>query len=258
MILYITTPWISLLTEWLDLWFRRKWRRKYIYKNQDASKYDKNDLLKYLDLKAGPEYIMDYKIANTTTILFIAIVIGPILPLLYPIGFIALVVQYITEKVSLDRFYRLPKKQDESLTIINIKMLMASPFLALSLSIWAMGNRQMFDNVIDPIQSQGDIVLSHHLIGNWNHMIPDYTHVHMLCIGLVASFVVIAGISVYQYIQWECYDKQRNIRVLPNYTNSLNMQSCEDVYKDEKLFRERGGFKIFSDRAYDKLKDRLK
>lgn len=110
MILYITTPWISLLTEWLDLWFRRKWRRKYIYKNQDASKYDKNDLLKYLDLKAGPEYIMDYKIANTTTILFIAIVIGPILPLLYPIGFIALVVQYITEKVSLDRFYRLPKK----------------------------------------------------------------------------------------------------------------------------------------------------
>lgn len=141
MILYITTPWISLLTEWLDLWFRRKWRRKYIYNNQDASKYDKNDLLKYLDLKAGPEYIMDYKIANTTTILFIAIVIGPILPLLYPIGFIALVVQYITEKVSLDRFYRLPKKQDESLTIINIKMLMIAPMLGLSLSIWALGNR---------------------------------------------------------------------------------------------------------------------
>lgn len=23
MILYITTPWVGLLTEWLDLWFRR-------------------------------------------------------------------------------------------------------------------------------------------------------------------------------------------------------------------------------------------
>lgn len=89
-------------------------------------------------------------------------------------------------------------------------------------------------------------------------MIPDYTHVHMLCIGLVASFVVIAGISIYQYIQWECYDKQRNIRVLPNYTNSLNMQCCEDVYKDEKLFRERGGFNILKDKAFEKLKDRLK
>lgn len=110
--------------------------------------------MKYIDLQAGPEYIIDYKIANTTTILYIATILGPVLPLLYPIGLFALVVQYIVEKWTLEKFYRLPKKQDESVTLTNIKMLMACPILGIAVDIWAMSNRQMFDNVIDPMTSQ--------------------------------------------------------------------------------------------------------
>lgn len=104
-----------------------------------------------MDLKAGPEYIMDYKIATTTSVFFIATVLGPILPLVYPIGAIAHTVQYVVENITLDKFYRVPKKQDESVTLTNIRILLAGPILGLALSIWAMGNRQMFDNVIDPI-----------------------------------------------------------------------------------------------------------
>ena len=81
----------------------------------------------------------------------------------------------------------------------------------------------MFDNVIDPISTQGQIIISHHLFGNWDHMLPDYTHIHMLFFGLIASFIVIVSLSLYQYIRWECYDKQATTRVLPNYSNSLNL-----------------------------------
>lgn len=108
--LFVTTPFVSLSCEWGDLLFRRWWRRKHVYKDQEKTKYDQNDLLKYLDLQAGPEYIMDYKIANTTTILFVSTVLGPVLPLLYPIGLFACVIQYCTEKYALEKCYRLPKK----------------------------------------------------------------------------------------------------------------------------------------------------
>ena len=63
-----------------------------------------------MDLQAGPEYVMDYKIANTTTVIFIAASLGPVMPLLYPIGLFALVLQYTFEQLTLERFYRLPKK----------------------------------------------------------------------------------------------------------------------------------------------------
>lgn len=155
MALFINTPLVAFSGEWGYLRFQRWMKMKYIYKDQEVSKYDQNDLLKYLDLQAGPEYIMDYKIATTTTVFFIATVLGPILPLMYPIGLFANVVQYVVENITLERFYRLPKKQDESVVLTNTKMLMAGPILGLGISIWAMGNRQMFDNVIEPIQSQG-------------------------------------------------------------------------------------------------------
>jgi hypothetical protein len=60
---------------------------------------------------------------------------------MYPIGFIAHMVQYVIENVTLDRFYRVPKKQDESVTLTNVKLLLGGPILGLALSIWAMGNR---------------------------------------------------------------------------------------------------------------------
>lgn len=76
-------------------------------------------------------------------------------------------------------------------------MLAIAPLLGLCLSIWALGNRQMFDNVVDAITTDGQIILSHHLIGNWDHMLPDYTHVHMLFIGLIVSTGVIVSYSLY-------------------------------------------------------------
>lgn len=67
----------------------------------------------------------------------------------------------------------------------------------------------MFDNVIDPIQVQGQIIYSHHLIGDWDTMLPDYPHIKMLFIGLIAAIIVIVGTCIYQYVRWECYEKQK-------------------------------------------------
>jgi hypothetical protein len=93
----------------------RIYNKKYVYNK--LSKYDKNDFLKYLDLYAGPEYSFDSKLANTNMLIFLTIIFGPMIPLLFPIAFFAVLVQYLSEKVLLSYFYRLPPKYSEKLVL---------------------------------------------------------------------------------------------------------------------------------------------
>jgi polyferredoxin len=96
---------------------------------------------------------MDYKIASVTSLFFIAVVFGPLVPLLYPMGFVAILLQYYVEVITLRSFYKLSeaRKQDEKMTLVNLKMLLFAPLIGLAVSIWAYSNRQMFENKIDPI-----------------------------------------------------------------------------------------------------------
>ena len=43
-------------------------------------------------------------------------------------------------------------------------MMIGAPFIGLMVAFWAFGNRQMFSNKIDRLNSLDDVVLSHHLI----------------------------------------------------------------------------------------------
>ena len=101
----------------------------------------------------GPVYVMDYKIASVTSLFFIAVVFGPLVPLLYPMALIAIVLQYFVEVITLRKFYKMSeaRKQDEKMTLVNIKMLLFAPLIGLGVSIWAYSNRQMFENKIDTI-----------------------------------------------------------------------------------------------------------
>jgi hypothetical protein len=109
MIVFIFEPFIDIVSDYVEIWALRWYHRNFVY-IKDPKKYDKNDFLKYLDLEAGPEYSFHHKLANTNCLVFICLIFGPMLPLLYPIGMFALFVQYMTDKYFLAYFYRLPPK----------------------------------------------------------------------------------------------------------------------------------------------------
>ena len=115
MIVFICNPFIDFLTEYIEVSIHRCYARRYIYKANNH--YDKHDFLKYLDVSAGPEYMFHSKLANTNLLLFFTVVFGPILPILYPIALAAGLVQYLTDKLFLSYFYRLPPKYSEQLTL---------------------------------------------------------------------------------------------------------------------------------------------
>lgn len=88
-------------------------------------------------------------------------------------------------------------------------------------------------------------------------MFPPFRHIKLLFWGLIVSTIVMAGLSIYQKLRWEWIDKQKTVRVLPNYTSSLNLETCEEFYKDETLYREKGGCNVLTDKAYDKITQRI-
>jgi hypothetical protein len=79
---------------------------KYFYNKVNRS--NKDDFLKYLDLNAGPEYSFHSKIAYCSMVVYVALIFGPIMPIMYPLSFFAILVQYLTDKLFLTYFYRLP------------------------------------------------------------------------------------------------------------------------------------------------------
>lgn len=121
-------------------------KKKQQLKNDDkgselglSSSYQ-NDFLNYLELHAGPEYYIHYKISNTNIIIFNCLLFGPMLPLLYVTGLISLGIQYVVEKITLAYFYRKPPLFTDELTKSSIMIQHIAPILALMNTFWLFTN----------------------------------------------------------------------------------------------------------------------
>ena len=115
MIIFIINPFIDFVPEYIELSIKRCYKRRFVYNK--IAYHDKYDFLKYIDLRAGPQYSFHSKLANTQLLVFMVIIFAPMLPILYPIAIGSLILQYLTDKLFLTYFYRLPPKYSEDLTL---------------------------------------------------------------------------------------------------------------------------------------------
>lgn len=66
----------------------------------------------YEDLYTGPEFTLDYRLAQIVAFTWVSFMFGPGMPILFPISAIAFIVMYWIDKWLVLRFYRLPKNFD--------------------------------------------------------------------------------------------------------------------------------------------------
>ena len=74
-------------------------------------------------------------------------------------------------------------------------MTMVAPLISLLINSWALSNRQMFENKIGEIQTQGEIAYSYHILGGKNN--PTFTHTTILYYGFIA---LLLGLSVFAFM----------------------------------------------------------
>ena len=112
MILLSIRPVIEIAFELLLVSIRRSIKnRSYQYHTNNN-----NDILKYEEIYAAPEYHFHKKFASLNAAVFITIVFGIAFPIFYIVCMFAFVVKYVVERYTLARFYQLPKKHSQLLT----------------------------------------------------------------------------------------------------------------------------------------------
>lgn len=255
MIIFVLSPIIDFIAEWIELSLHRLYSKHFVYIHD--CKHERNDLLMYLDLHAGPRYDFSSKFASTNFVIFFTIMFGSMLPILYPISLVGIVIQLVMDKLLLTYFYRLPPKYSEKLTIQNIMLMLFAPILGLMLNYWAFGNRQMFSNaLVDSIGSANAITFSHHTWNNTNQVQYLYAHMYTLHYALVLTVVAVVGAFIHQHHTRQS-KKIFEVKLLPNFYRALSTVDLEELIEDEEFFRDKGGFETISDDSLAKLKAQL-
>jgi len=146
MLIFMIRPIFEFLIEYWVLRITRSLIKKKANECDKKEHGKAYDYIEFLELHAGPKYNFYYKTANTTIMVFITLIFGPALPVLYIISLISIGSAYFIDRLALTYFYRLPPKYSDKLTLLNLKIMSFAPIISLIYTFWLYDNQQMFGN----------------------------------------------------------------------------------------------------------------
>lgn len=100
----------------------------------------------YINLYAGPEYLLHAKYSSILTITYISMIYGAGMPILFPIAAISLFVLFVVEKYCIYYVYKAPPAYDEKLNNKALKVLSFAPLFCLGFGFWILTNMQLIHN----------------------------------------------------------------------------------------------------------------
>lgn len=95
----------------------------------------------YYNLYAGDEFLLETKYAFTSVVVILCFMFGPGMPILFPIGFLTLSINYFVLKYQLAYLYRKPIRYSESINKLLIKNLSWLPTYYSAVGFWVYSNR---------------------------------------------------------------------------------------------------------------------
>lgn len=122
----------------------------------------KQSIQLYINTYSGPEYLIHYRYSTLMNTIFVSLLYGTALPILYPIALLSMCVLYTAERVQVFYFYKQPPALDEKLTMSTLKVMMLAPVMYMFANYMYLGNQQIFGNVTLSLSSIDDIIRSGH------------------------------------------------------------------------------------------------
>lgn len=102
--------------------------------------------MQFINLYAGPAYLMHFKYSSILTQIYISFMYGLFIPALFPIAAFGILNMYVVEKFALLYYYRKPPMYDDKLQKDALKVLRFAPVPMFILGYWAMGSPAIFFN----------------------------------------------------------------------------------------------------------------
>lgn len=127
----------------------------------------------YITLYSGPEHLMFYKYSTILNTVFVTFMYGLALPILFPIAAFTFLNLYIVERILITYYHPKPPMYDDRLNKAAIQLLRWAPVFMLFFGYWCLGNKQIFNNTVNPVVfSNAPIVTSHYGLPNDGPELP--------------------------------------------------------------------------------------
>ena len=98
--------WFPVVMEFINYGMRSGFRLKDYIGREDGFNTKMSSIQQYVNLHAGPQYFMHYKYSSVMNIVFITMMFGAGLPVLFPIATASLTVLFCLEKFMLYYIYK--------------------------------------------------------------------------------------------------------------------------------------------------------
>jgi hypothetical protein len=145
----------------------------------------KTDVFDYVDLHAGPQFLLYAKYSSVLLIIAVTFTFGFMAPILFPICAFGLFNIYVMDTLMLTYWFRRPPMYDDMLYKKALDIIKYFPLPMFALGYWCMSNGQMFKNV----------KLTRSYInsgGNPHHPLIDYTSLNQGHMGIaICAFWVV-------------------------------------------------------------------
>lgn len=122
---------------------RRKDRGFCSFKKQQTKT---RTVYEYVDLYSGPEYEIYIKYSFILKYVYISFFYGLGMPILFPITFVALLNLYITDKLAVVYWHKVPPSYSNKIGDRALSMLQFATIPGLMVGYWMIGNAQMLRN----------------------------------------------------------------------------------------------------------------
>ena len=227
-------------------WERDAEERKY--------KTKQTQIYGYLDLYTGPDYIVHYKYSSILNIIYVTMMYGLGMPVLFPIAIISFFIFWATERYQIAYTYQLPPAMDDKMTQNAMTLLSYTPILFLLNGFWMLGNRQIFENVVNEIADATSVMVTGHdytTLTNVNQATP------MLLIGLALVFITFMRVFFYDTLtKWGFTISSNSIEVdedLPNFFEAVKLKDADWIVKENSYYRNKYGFNFVRREVEERL-----
>lgn len=146
---------------------------------------------KYVDLYGGSEYLIYWKFSRIINLAWVTFMFGPGIPILYPTFLLALVIQWVVERLCMAYYYKQPPLYDEKLSNNTVNLLYFSVLLQMLFGFWMFTNNQMFANEVYPMVEAYSPVRSGHSIWEPIHIDQAFPFLFVGVIFLVISILLL-------------------------------------------------------------------
>ena len=130
----IYMPVVEFLMFWALRYLERVWDQRSILPGNYKSTHC-TSVQAFIDIYSGPVFFVYYKYSYILTVIYIAFMFGPLLPILFLSATLSLTCLYVVEKVCMAFAYRKPPMYDDELITYVLKLLSYAPLLYAIMAI---------------------------------------------------------------------------------------------------------------------------